>query len=125
VLLVKKTAAQLIKKCPSFYETWRFITIFTLLIILSQMNPIHLDLCLPSGLFFPEGFLLIWAQTSHVISSQKTESVHTACTESSCGRNVTSILYIKKKDNYQRQPSFASITIFGWKTTQFGESAHS
>lgn len=23
---------------------------------------------------------------------------------------------------YQRQPNFASIIMFGWKTTQFGES---
>ena len=46
VLLEKLIVSQLEKKFPAFYGTWRFITAFTrnsplLILILSQINPIH------------------------------------------------------------------------------------
>ena len=75
VLLEKLTVCQLVKKFPTFYETRRFITVFTsaLHLSLSRVSsiqsitphpiswtsililPSHLRLCLPSGLF-PSGF---------------------------------------------------------------------
>jgi len=45
VILEKLTGFQLLKKFPTFYGTWRFITAFTsahhLSSILSQLNPVH------------------------------------------------------------------------------------
>jgi len=39
--LVKLIIAQLVKQCPAFYGILRFITVFTLEPIMSQLNPVH------------------------------------------------------------------------------------